>query len=160
MKDPNTAFSKQGEALAKQWLDKQGWKCYDISNIETTWKADMDLIAVKGEEPRIVEVKYDSRIAETGNMFIEILTDKENNVDGWIRNTASNYIMYGDAVKSIFYIMRTTDILDYIQRYKGKYQIKEARERNNSKISVGALIPIDEYEKHYWTQKTEPIYNF
>ena len=115
MKDPNTAFSKMGEALAKQWLEKQGWKCFDISNIETTWKADIDLLAVKEDTARLIEVKYDNRIFDTGNMYIELITDKHRNRKGWIYTTASNYIMYGDAVRNIFYIMRTTDLLDYLE---------------------------------------------
>lgn len=76
MFNPNTAFSKRGEDIARKLLTKLEWNCYDVSNIETTWPSDIDLIATKGNIARLVEVKYDNNMSRTGNMFIELVKDK------------------------------------------------------------------------------------
>lgn len=156
--NPNTVFSKKGEQAAREWLETKGWKCYDVSNIDTTWKHDIDIIAVKNEEARIIEIKYDSRIHYTGNMFIELITDKENNKPGWIETTASNYIMYGDSDNNVFYCMRTTDLRNYLKLYRNEYEIVEAHERN--KVSIGALVSVDEYQGRYWMEIARPAYDF
>ena len=102
------------------------------------------MIATRGKEARIVEVKYDAVMARTGNMFIEIKKDKIKNEDGWMYYTASNYLMYGDAINDIFYIFRTEDMLEYLRKYKHEYMIRE--KLDTYKITVGALVSPYDFE--------------
>ena len=92
MFNPNTAFSRQGEYKARKILEGLGWACFDVSDIKTTWKADFDLIATRGEEARIVEVKYDSVMARTGNIpvFPRYLAAGNLKTDLECMNTESN----------------------------------------------------------------------
>ena len=144
MFNPNTAFSRKGEIKAKNALEKLGWACYDIHDIPTTYKGDIDLVATKGETARLIEIKYDDVMCRTGNMFIEVVKNKLLNEKGWIYYTVSEYIMYGDANKDIFYSFRTMDMLEYLEKHKDEYGYGEKRE--GRKVSVGALVSPYDFE--------------
>ena len=62
-------------------------------------------------------MKWDSRIAETGNMFIETITDIDKNKDGWFNFCCADFIFYGDSCNELFYVFSFTDLQDYVKHH-------------------------------------------
>jgi len=54
-----------------------------LTDDERYYDKDIDLLALRNGKRCTIEVKWDSKIATTGNMFIETITDLDRNRDGW-----------------------------------------------------------------------------
>ena len=93
---------REGEYLASRYLQAQGYAVEDVSLTPKYWKKDVDLIARKDNHELKIEVKWDSRIHHTGNMFIETETDVDLNKAGWFKFCEADYIFYGDEKRSLF----------------------------------------------------------
>lgn len=72
-----------GEIRAFNYLSNSGWTVSDLTQCEKYFDKDIDFLVTAGLEQHTIEVKWDSRIAETGNMFIETITDLDNSKAGW-----------------------------------------------------------------------------
>jgi hypothetical protein len=53
---------------------------------------------------KTVEVKYDYRIHETNNLYLEIINMNSIGGCGWYDFTKADYVAYGDAINKKFYI--------------------------------------------------------
>lgn len=140
-----------GEIKAYNYLTSQGYDIVDVRQNEDYWKVDTDYIAKKNGIQTNIEIKWDYRIAETHNMFIERLTDIDNNKDGWFRQCTAQIIYYGDAINNLFYIFSLDDLKDYIennfvdQRRSADYN----RAGQVKKVSQGYIVPIEDFRKQY-----------
>lgn len=98
----------------------------DVSNSKFYQDVDVDFLLTDmrhfGQRPLIkIEVKWDARIAQTGNMCIEKQSENLSNgykSNGWCEKTKSDYLYYGDAKNNIFYVMETSYLKEYIKKYK------------------------------------------
>lgn len=129
----------KGEQLVKEHLEQEGYCVVDVSKDQHYWSQDIDFIAIKGTETIKIEVKYDSWIHATRNLFIELLTDVERNKCGWIDYCKADYLYYVDAIDSTCYVIALDDVRDYLRNYP--YKIKNHQEKN--KRSQGALVNVD-----------------
>lgn len=75
---------KAGETEAKELFAKCGYTVKDVSDNSNYFDKDIDLLVTNtsGVTKRI-EVKADSRIADTGNLFIEYLNPRSKGGYGW-----------------------------------------------------------------------------
>ena len=101
-----------------------------------------------------IEVKWDKCIADTGNMFFELLTNIDTGEKGWAAYTQSDYIWYGDAVNKVFYIFSADDMRDYLLRHKKDYETRKAFDYNYKdgsiyKQSLGAIVPLSSFMMYY-----------
>lgn len=64
-----------GEKKAMEYLAGGGWRVEDTTANPAYFDKDIDFIARRDNEEITIEVKWDSRIAQTGNMFVEEITD-------------------------------------------------------------------------------------
>ena len=73
-----------GEAELKQFFRDNDYKVIDVSENPKYFSQDIDLFIQNPFTDNIfsLEVKWDSRIADTGNLFIEIWADYQNKI-GW-----------------------------------------------------------------------------
>lgn len=72
-----------GEIRAFDYLSNSGWEVSDLTQCENYFDKDIDFLITAGQEQHTIEVKWDSKIAETGNMFIETITDLDKSKAGW-----------------------------------------------------------------------------
>ena len=85
-----TFFSKlleqgrKGEALVASLFQSIGYNIQDVTRDAAYFAKDIDLIATKGEEQLLLEVKADSKVAATGNICIETIGNIAANKKGWI----------------------------------------------------------------------------
>lgn len=92
------------------------------------------------------EVKYDGRIASTNNIFAEYSSKMKKDStlkDGWLKYTKSNYIYYYDALNKVFFVFKTIDLLEYID--KNKKRLKTGIAYDENKIMKGYLVPINKF---------------
>jgi peptidyl-tRNA hydrolase len=59
----------------------------DVSDNKEYFDKDIDLIAVSGNEKLLVEVKSDSRMNNTGNAVIELVSNYATGRKGWFYTT-------------------------------------------------------------------------
>ena len=135
----------KGEQLVKLFLEKEGYFVIDVSKDLHYWSQDIDFIAIKGDNAIKVEVKYDSWIHRTNNLFIELMADVDSNKCGWIDYCKADYLFYVDAVDNNCYIITLDDVKDYLSKYpyKVKYCVDRDYEGYITKRSEGALINIE-----------------
>lgn len=143
-----------GELRAYNYLQANGWTVEDVTQNEAYFDKDIDLVAHRGTESLTVEVKWDSRIAQTGNMFIETVTDLDKSRAGWFLFCQADYIYYGDSVNQLFYVFRTEDLRQFVsthfmeERKAADYNYKGLLK----KVSQGMLVPIKEFSQYYDVQ--------
>ena len=147
----------EGEYLVQQYLLDKGYQVIDVSRDQDYWTQDIDFIAIKGEKTIRIEVKYDSWINKTNNMFVELISNVNNNTSGWIDYCKADIIFYVDAVANVAYIVKVSDIKEYLQ--SKDYQIKIAYDYDKNgvvkKCSKGALVDIGEYSRSYYIKAVD-----
>ena len=143
---------QRGEDLARKCLEANGFDVIDRTHSPAYWEKDIDFTAIKDGRQFNIEVKWDSKIHNSGAMFLELITDTQNNQRGWANYTEADYIFYGDAKRQIFYIFAAADMRAYLQTHKAEYETREAKDYNRhtgevKKISMGAIVPIGLFKR-------------
>lgn len=145
---------KAGEYELKLFLREKGIKVKDVSEESSYQAKDIDLLCwPPSTPPYSVEVKWDSRIADTQNLFWEI---ESYNKDGWGRYCEADYLFYGDAQNSIFYIFRVDLLRKYIEQNKDNFRRQRAFDFSKKDgtlrgESVGLIVPLSEVSHLYST---------
>lgn len=143
-----------GELRAYNYLQASGWAVEDVTQNQDYWDKDIDFVAQSGTERLTVEVKWDNRIAQTGNMFIETITDLDNSKGGWFSFCQADYIYYGDSVNELFYVFKTEDLRAFVSSHM--MEQRKAADYNYrgvlKKVSQGMLVPIKEFSQSYDVQ--------
>lgn len=78
---------------------------------------DIDLIAQKDGKETTIEVKWDNVINKSGNLFVETETDIDIGKKGWFKFCKADLLFYGDAKRNIFYVIKMSDLRDFIQKH-------------------------------------------
>ena len=136
-----------GEALARQCLTANGFDVIDRRADPEYWRRDIDFTAVKDGVRQNIEVKWDSRISESGAIFFELLTDIQQHKQGWASYTDADFIFYGDAVRQLFYVFSVADMRRYLTEHPGDYETRIANDYDErtgrvKKQSLGAIVPL------------------
>ena len=98
---------KQGENLFKERLSALRYALEDVSNNPTYWEKDIDFIATSPTTGarKSFEVKWDSRINSTGNLYLELTNIHSKGGKGWYEFCQADFLAYGDAQAQVFYII-------------------------------------------------------
>ena len=62
---------KQAEQIVKDYLTGRGYTVQDVSEEQDNYQNDIDFIVQKDERTSKIEVKLDTRLAETQNIAFE-----------------------------------------------------------------------------------------
>lgn len=135
-----------GEAMVKAYLESTGRTVIDVSKNSEYWLQDIDFIAIRGERTDKIEVKYDRNMCRYNSMFVELKSNIEKNIPGWIDTTKADFIFYVDAVSAQCYIVRPMDLKSYIAR--NAHQVKYCY-KDGYKTSSGAIVPLSLFSKQY-----------
>lgn len=141
---------KPGEWELKRFLRKQGYNVEDVSSNPGYWYKDIDLIV---NDKFTLEVKWDSRIAKTKNLFIETCSNIDTKADGWYLFCQAQYLCYGDSRNETFYIFDFKKLKAHIEAHKTEYQVKKApdysRQGQLLKWSEGYIVPLESLQGLY-----------
>lgn len=145
-----------GELRAQEYFLKNGWKVKNLTACQDFFSKDIDFLIERDQERFYIEVKWDTRIKHSGNMFIEVSTDIEKNKDGWFKFCEADFIFYGDALQNLFYVFRLQDLKEFIKEDYKRLQQRKAADYNAygqvRKVSQGLLVPIEKLRESYPVQ--------
>lgn len=140
-----------GELRAYNYLQSCGWTVQDVTQNPQYWDKDIDFVVSSPSQSLTIEVKWDSRIASTGNMFIETITDLDKSKEGWFTFCQADYIYYGDSQNQLFYVFKTADLRQFVS--SNMMEERKAADYNYrgllKKVSQGMLVPIKEFSQSY-----------
>lgn len=142
---------KIGEQLVQQFLEQHGVEVTDVSDQPEYWAQDIDLICQYKGVTKSIEVKYDSYIARTGNLFLEYVTDVEQKKPGWFTYTRADELYYVDAQNRLVYVINVDQLREYVRR---AYYIKEKSaydyypDGQIRKESKGYLVKLDNLRQY------------
>ena len=124
-------FGNIGEAAVQQLLIDNGFEVLDTSENERYFDCG-DILAVKPDGTNFfIEVKTDSAAAHTGNLVIELVTNKAYDKDGWFRTSKAD--------KFAFYLIETNEVI----------LIDAAELRENYISAMNAIKTTIQYECGY-----------
>ena len=129
-----------GEAAIASYLTSRNWQVTDTTKNESFFALDIDFIANKGAESRTIEVKTDTAIARTGNLFLEISQDEGSSRKGWALTSEAQYLFYYDLQNKICYCFFMEDMRKATQNSA----YRKARCFDNHFTRVGVLLPLKE----------------
>ena len=107
---------KQGENLFKQTMIDRGYIVQDVSSNSLYWSKDIDFIVTSPTSglTKSFEIKWDSRINKTGNLYLELTNIHSKGGRGWFNFCEADYLAYGDANQRLFYIIPLAQLKDRI----------------------------------------------
>ena len=120
-------FGDKGEALMKEWLEKRELteRIEDVSDDPYYQKKDIDfLVYQKTGEIIKVDVKYDTLIDKTGNVFIELISNDKKKTPGNFIYSEADLFLYVFAKSKRVLIIPLKEAREYI--YKNLKKFKSA----------------------------------
>lgn len=100
-------LGKQGERLFKEIMEGRNYIVEDVSGNPEYWQKDIDFILTSPTSGlrKTFEVKYDSKIHSTNNLYLELTNIYSRGGKGWFEFCEADYLVYGDAVSNTFYVI-------------------------------------------------------
>ena len=120
----------------------------DTTLQEPRWDVDvygLDFIVRTPKARYSAELKADFRAHETGNAFIEILSDEYHESQGWAYTSIAQYLFYLVVETKELIIVPMLDIKQFVNIWRKRYP--HARGVNPTHTSVGALVPLTELRR-------------
>ena len=139
-----------GETEVKDLFRSLGYRVKDVSKNPSYFYKDIDLIVTNPETAvvKYIEVKADSKMAKTGNIFIELVSNKETARKGWYYYSEADYLYYMDMVNSIIYWCEFEQLRSYLGSRIQEYQVKEAydfyKDGTIKKVTQGIAVPVSD----------------
>lgn len=111
---------KYGEWLFSYKMKKQGYTVQDVSKEQNYWYKDIDFIIQSPftGETKTFEVKWDTRIADTGNLYLELTNKNSKGGIGWWNFCQADYLVYGDARRQEFIIIELQKLRERVAPLK------------------------------------------
>lgn len=161
-REPEQEPHNEGEQQLKDWFRAKGHYVIDVSDNPNFWDKDIDLLVTHKdviEEPTTIEVKWDSKIARTGNLFIEhhqVKVDtwgyEQEEEDGWFHFCKAGLLFYGDAVQKVYYVFKFKELKQYVYENRKKWRQATAKDYyfwgDLRKVSLGWLVPLEELREN------------
>lgn len=128
---------RQGELLFAQLMQLQGYTVIDVSDNPEYWDKDIDFIITSPTtgDTKTFEVKWDTKIQSTGNLYLELEAIHSKGGKGWFEFCQADYLAYGDANQNFFYVIPMAEL----RKAAAKLPYREAR---CGQDSLGQLVAI------------------
>lgn len=110
-------IGKYGEALFRDRMSSLSYKVNDVSGNPEYWEKDIDFIITSPHTnlTKTFEVKFDSRINSTGNLYLELTNVHSKGGRGWFDFCQADYLAYGDARAEVFYIIPLAELKERVK---------------------------------------------
>ena len=139
---------KEAEQKCYEYLSSEGKRVIDVSEDENYFKYGIDLII---QEPRgevYIDVKADTVIHATNNLFFEVIecfwkTGRSDTKNGWGLNRQVQYIFYVDIKNWILYIFDNMELYKYFYE-QNSVECKLIPHENYK--TLGFLASLDDIE--------------
>ena len=116
-------------------MREAGYTIQDVSGDPHYWDKDIDFLATSPRTgaTRSFEVKWDSRLASTGNLYLELTNIHSKGGAGWFRFCQADFVAYGDASTKTFYIFDMEEL-------RARVTLLPDRQTNCGTDSIGLLV--------------------
>lgn len=131
-----------GEAELKQYYRENGYKVKDVSLDRYYQVRDTDILVLINGKWVGLEAKWDSRISETNNMYIEYYNEEKYNNGGWLTFCSADYLAYGDSQNKLYYVVSLEKLKTFITKNKNTLEQRSFTKPCNGKTSYGFILPI------------------
>lgn len=131
---------RAGELLFSQIMSSRNYEVQDVSNNPAYWYKDIDFIITSPTSGKTCtfEVKWDSRISATGNLYLELTSAHSKGGQGWYNFCQADFLVYGDAVNQVFYIIPFAALKERVAQLPNRF----ARCGNDSTGKLVSLLDI------------------
>lgn len=150
-------FGEIGEQLFAKLMEQKGYIVESVTDEPIYWEQDIDFILTntKTDVKTTFEVKWDSVISSTNNIFFETESNFYGGVKGWGYTSKAQYLAYGDSHNKAFLVISFNDIRDFEAETKPYHKTLADHFNHGMIVRRGALIDIDELmdwcrENHRW----------
>ena len=135
------AMGKRGEQLFAQRMEELGYTVQDVSGNPDYWGRDIDFLITSSTSglTKSFEVKYDSRIHRTGNLYLELVNVHSKGEKGWFEFCEADMLAYGDAANNVFYIIPLAELKERAR----KLARRTAQCGNDS---IGLLVSLNDIQ--------------
>ena len=118
----------------------------DVSNNPSYWSKDIDFVITSPTTGLVktFEVKWDSKISKTGNLYLELVNRNSAGLLGWYEFCQADFLVYGDAERRIFYIFNLEDLRQVVKK-------KPKEVATCGRDSVGYLVSLKSLKGLYTT---------
>lgn len=125
-----------------------GIKFDDVSKNPEYFSKDIDIIAYTENGTKAIEVKNDSLIHKTGNLFLETLSDVENAADGWFVYSEADLLYYACDKTNRCFIYRMDELRRFVDAQNDAYIKRHTKDchLDKYKVSRGLCIPLKDVE--------------
>lgn len=109
---------RQGELLFQQRMEAKGYQVEDVSANEQYFGKDIDFLitsATTGQQ-KTFEVKWDTRINRTGNLYLEFVNKNSDQCLGWWEFCKADYLAYGNAKTNTFFVVPMQELRERVKR--------------------------------------------
>jgi hypothetical protein len=88
-------------------MREKGYIVYDASLDPHYWDKDIDFVITSPTSglTKGFEVKWDTKINKTRNLYLELTNVHSKGGRGWFEFCEADYIAYGDAIAQTFYVI-------------------------------------------------------
>lgn len=144
--EEDNSAGKRGESLFRDFLEKTGKKCRDVSDDPNYQREDIDFIVEgKSGSGLSFEVKNDSKIAYTGNIFYESISNVDYGTIGCFEKTKADFIVICSEPENRFYIIRSETLRNFVRNNRESLRYIPRVEGSNS---AGYLVPKSRVSEH------------
>jgi hypothetical protein len=109
---------RYGEWLFESVMKNGGYTVVDVSDNEEYYPKDIDFLITSptSGNTKSFEVKWDSRIHSTKNLYLETenVNSRQWNGEGWWLHCEADYLAYGDTFENNFYMISIPDLRDRV----------------------------------------------
>lgn len=143
----NFKQSKQVGDAGEAALDNFFSQKFNIEDVDMTQqKLGWDRVFTHKERGTRASIEYktDTQSHKTGNIFVEIWSNKEAEKRGWAFTTTAQWLYYYVVGASEVYIVDVAKMKLYLENWQAQFKVKTARNPNYT--SEGMLVPIEVFK--------------
>ena len=136
-----------GETIVRHYFEKQGYKVADLTG-DPDWQAsDVDIqIEMPDGSLRYMEIKTDTEMWKTGNIFLELSMERRNSgtvSEGWFTYSLANDLCYLCCGTSTLYVIPFEPLREYVRSGFGRF-VRFKNPIDDNTIGTGVLVNIRE----------------
>ena len=147
----DNAIGKRGEAVFKEYLEARGYGYRDVSGDRRYQDDDIDFLVESKSAPDktiSVEVKNDTYIARTRNVFFETMSNVDLETVGCFEKTKADLMAIVSEPEQLIYFMSTDTLRRYVKKNAAALRFIPRVPGSNS---CGYLVPLANISEHVKT---------
>lgn len=109
---------RQGEILFQERMQKKGYQVQDVSANDQYFSKDIDFLITSPTTGQVksFEVKWDTRINRTGNLYLEFVNKNSEGGLGWFEFCKADYLAYGNAKTNTFLVIPMQELRERVKQ--------------------------------------------